>query len=158
MTLGRFVALAALAVIACAPLQVVRAQASPPSAQPRPDTTIVLRSDGTILEFDPARISVKTGKRVRIRYVNDGSLPHNFVLVKSDADIDALVAAAYEAAATGHVPLPMKDKFIAYTTELVSPGESAELTFVVPAPGEYTFVCLFPGHANMMFGTLRSLR
>ena len=51
----------------------------------------------------------------------------------------------------------MKDKLVGWTT-LASPGESVEMTFVVPAAGEYTYVCLFPGHSNSMLGTLRALK
>ncbi len=126
-------------------------------AQATPDTTVVLRSSGSALEFLPDRISLKTGTRVRIRYTNDGTLPHNIVFVKSEDDLDAIVTAAYQAGATGFVPLEMKDKLIAWT-ELISAGKTVEVTFVVPAPGEYPFICLFPGHAGMMLGTLRSLR
>jgi azurin len=31
------------------------------------------------------------------------------------------------------------------------------ITFMVPPAGAYTYVCLFPGHANMMLGTFRAL-
>jgi plastocyanin len=121
------------------------------------DTTIVIRASGSTLEFQPPRLSVKTGSRVVLRFVNDGTLPHNFVLPRSDDDIDALALAAYDAADSGYVPMAQKDKLVAFT-RLVSPGETAEVSFEAPPPGEYTYVCLFPGHANSMLGTLRSLR
>lgn len=121
------------------------------------DTTIVVRASGSTLEFQPPRLSVKAGTRVRLRFVNDGTLPHNLVLPRSEDDIDALALAAYEAAETGYVPLAQKEKLVAYTS-LVSPGETAEVSFEVPPAGEYTYICLFPGHANTMLGTLRALR
>ena len=121
------------------------------------DTTLVLRASGSTLEFVPARLSARSGTRVRIRFVNDGTLPHNVVVPRNDDDLDALATAAYNAGATGFVPLGDTAKLVAYT-KLVSPGETAELSFVMPAPGEYRYVCLFPGHANSMLGTLRSLR
>ena len=121
------------------------------------DTTITIRASSSTLEFNPTRVSAKAGTRVRIRFVNDGTLPHNFVLPKKDDDIDALVQAAYDAAGTGYVPTAMKDKMVGWTA-LASPGESVEATFVVPAAGEYTYICLFPGHANSMLGTLRALK
>jgi azurin len=133
----------------------VRAQTG--GAEPPPDTTIVLRSAGSALEFLPARISVKNGLRVRVRYTNEGTLPHNLAFARSEDDLDAIAAAAYAAGTTGFVPLEHKDKLIAWTS-LVSPGQTVDVTFVVPPPGEYPFICLFPGHANMMNGVLRSLR
>ena len=121
------------------------------------DTTITIRASSSTLEFNPTRVSAKAGTRVRIRFVNDGTLPHNLVLPKKDDDIDALVLAAYQAGETGYVPMSMKDKLLGWTA-LASPGEAVEATFVVPAAGEYTYVCLFPGHANSMLGTLRALK
>ena len=121
------------------------------------DTTITIRASSSTLEFLPARVSAKAGTRLRIRFVNDGSLPHNVVVPKSDGDIDALVLAAYAAGETNYVPMAMKDKLVGWTS-LASPGESVEMVFVVPAAGEYTYVCLFPGHSNSMLGTLRALK
>lgn len=121
------------------------------------DRTVTIRTSGSNLSFDPDQLSLKAGTRVRIQYTNDGVLPHNFVVLKSEDDLDALGAAAYDAEATGFVPLDQQDKLIAYTT-LAAPGTTVSVTFEVPAPGTYTFVCLFPGHYNVMLGTLRALR
>ena len=121
------------------------------------DTTITIRAAGSTLEFTPTRVSAKAGTRLRIRFVNDGTLPHNLVVPKSDDDIDALALAAYQAGETGYVPLDLKAKLVGWTT-LASPGETVEISFVVPAAGEYTYLCLFPGHSNSMLGTLRALR
>jgi len=121
------------------------------------DTLIVMRSVGPNLEFLPDRISVRQGTRVTLRYVNDGELPHNFALVRDEDSIDALARAAYEAAGNGFVPADMEDDLIAYSS-LLPPGRTVDIEFVAPPAGEYTYICLFPGHANMMLGTLRSLR
>lgn len=129
----------------------------PLAAQAKADTTITIRADGSTLEFQPARISVKNGTRLRLRFVNAGTLPHNFVIPRSDDDIDALAVAAYQAGESGFVPVADREKLLAFTA-LASPGDTVDVTFVVPEPGEYTYVCLFPGHANSMLGTLRSLR
>lgn len=132
-------------------------QDQPPVGAQDADTTITIKASGSTLEFQPTRISVKTGRRVRLRFVNDGTLPHNVALPRSDEDLDAMATAAYQAGETGYIPMAHKDKLIAYTS-LASPGQVVEATFVVPPPGEYTFVCLFPGHSNSMLGTLRALR
>ncbi len=126
-------------------------------AQAPADTTITIRASGSTLEFTPARVSARAGTRLRIRFINDGTLPHNLVLPRSDADIDTLALAAYQAGETGYVPMDLKSKLLGWTA-LASPGESVEATFVVPAAGEYTYVCLFPGHSNQMLGTLRALK
>ena len=121
-----------------------------------PDTTITIRSTGTNLEFLPARISAKQGTRVTVRYVNEGTLPHNFVVVRDENDIDTLGKAAFEAGDTEYVPLQHEALMIAHSA-LAAPGETVEVSFVMPPPGEYFFVCLYSGHYNMMVGILRSL-
>ena len=150
LMLGRtFAALAAVALIS----NVAAAQSK--IDQPV-DTTITINAATSALEFDPPTLSIKQGKRVRLRFVNAGTLPHNVVVVRNENDIDALAAAAMKGGGD-YVPLAEKAKMIAYTT-LASPGQTVEATFVVPPPGEYTYVCLVSGHSNSMLGTLRSLR
>ena len=100
---------------------------------------------------------MRNGRRVRLRFVNEGTLPHNVVLPRSEDELDGLILAAYESSETGYIPIAQKDKLFGYT-RLASPGETVEITFTVPPPGEYKYVCLFPGHANSMLGTLRSLK
>ena len=124
-------------------------------AQPAADTTITVRA-GSALEFDPATISLKQGTRVRLLLVNTGTLPHNLVVVRDSSDLDKLAAAASHEGGN-YVPLSLKDRMIGYTA-LASPGQTVEMVFVVPPPGEYTYVCLMSGHAGVMLGTLRSLR
>jgi len=120
------------------------------------DTTIIVRASSSTLEFDPPAIAAKAGARVRLRFINTGTLPHNFVVVKNEDDIDALADAASKAGGD-YVPLAQKEKMIAYST-LASPGQTVELVFVVPPAGVYTYVCLLSGHSNSMLGTLRALR
>ncbi|MFW6039653.1 MAG: plastocyanin/azurin family copper-binding protein [Gemmatimonadota bacterium] len=120
------------------------------------DTTITIRSTGSSLEFLPAEVAAPAGARVRLRFVNDGTLPHNVVLMKDEADIDMLGQAAFEAADTEYVPLEYEDRMYAYS-DLAAPGETVEMTFEVPPPGEYFYVCLYSGHYNMMYGILRSI-
>ncbi len=128
-----------------------------PGPQAAADTTITIRASGSTLEFTPTRVSARAGTRVRIRFVNDGTLPHNFVVPKTEDDLDALALAAYSAGETNYVPMEQKDKLLGWTT-LASPGQTVETSFVMPAAGEYTYVCLFPGHSNSMLGSLRSLK
>lgn len=133
--------------------------AIPPSDRPAPasvdTTTITVYSYGSEMAFEPASVSAKEGTTVRIRYINEGTLPHNFVIVRDADDIGTLGSAAYDAGQTGFVPMAHKDKMIAYSG-LASPGETVEFTFVAPPAGEYTFVCLVAGHYNMMLGKFRS--
>ena len=149
------VALAALAAVAEA--QPAKPATSAPSAKAAVDTTIDIMAMGSTLAFETPEIAVKAGKRVRLRFMNHGTLPHNLVIAKSEDDIDALIAASGTAYKTGYVPVELKDKMIGWTA-LASPGQTVEFDFVVPPPGEYTYICLISGHYNSMLGTLRSLK
>lgn len=120
------------------------------------DTTITIKAVSSSLEFVPTSIAVKQGTRVKLRLVNEGTLPHNFVLPRSEDDIDALAMAAM-AEGGDYVPDDMKEKLIAFTA-LASPGQTVEVTFIAPPAGTYTYVCLMSGHAAMMLGTFRSQR
>ncbi len=131
------------------------AQAKPPAA--KVDTTVIIRIEGPELTFLPEQLALKQGLRVRVRLINNGTLPHNLVLVKNDDDLDLLASAALSADKTEYVPLRYEAKMIAHSP-LLSTGKEATIEFTVPAPGSYTYVCLYPGHANIMLGTLRSLK
>ena len=41
-------------------------------------------------------------------------------------------------------------------TPLAGPGERMAVVFTMPPPGEYPFICTYPGHARFMQGTLVS--
>jgi len=120
------------------------------------DTTVIVRAESSTLEFNPPELAVKQGTRLKLRFINAGTLPHNFVLVRHDDDIDSLAAVAARVG-KDFVPHAMEAKLVAWTT-LASPGDTVEVTFIVPPPGVYTYVCLMTGHTNSMMGTLRSLR
>jgi uncharacterized cupredoxin-like copper-binding protein len=133
-------------------------RAKPAALQSAPaDRTITIRTQGSNLDFEPREISAKAGTRLRLVYVNEGVLPHNFVLLHEEDDVDVVGPASAQSPDTGFVAVKEHgDKMIAYTA-LASPGQTVDVTFVVPPPGEYLFVCTVPGHYNVMIGTLRSV-
>lgn len=124
--------------------------------RPATDTVITVHTVSSTLQFDTPRISVRQGTRLTVRLVNEGTLPHNLVVAKTDDDLDALAEAASKAGGD-YVPLALKEKMIAWT-KLASPGQTVEVTFVVPPPGEYPYACLMSGHSMSMLGVLRSLK
>ena len=159
LRVAALLAVVALVSLAAAPVHAQPAKpATPgPAARVAVDTTIDIMAMGSTLEFETPEIAVKQGKRVRLRFMNHGTLPHNIVIAKTEDDVDVLAAAASAAYKTGYVPMELKDRMIGYSA-LASPGETVEFVFVVPPPGEYTYVCLISGHYNSMLGTLRSLK
>jgi azurin len=103
------------------------------------------------MKFSITTIAARPGETLRIRLKSIGVAPkivmgHNFVLLAKGTDAAAFANAAATANQTGYIPPAMKAKVLAMTT-LVGPGETAEVTFKVPAaPGTYAYLCSFPGH------------
>lgn len=105
-------------------------------------------------------ISASPGEEIRIRLETQSDMPasamaHNWVLLTMDSDPQAFADAAANAQDDDYIPSDMEDQIVAQT-EMAAGGETTEVTFTVPEePGEYEFVCTFPGHyAAGMRGTL----
>lgn len=111
------------------------------------------------MKFSVTTIAAKPGEQIRVRLMVKGGMPkiamaHNFVLLAKGADTLKFVNAAALARTTDFIPPEMKAQVLASTT-LAGAGETVEVTFKAPtAPGEYTYLCTFPGHFQSMRGTL----
>ena len=69
---------------------------------------------------------------------------------------EAALRLGLDGAKLSYVP-PSDD--VLYHTALLEPRKSESIYFVAPdAPGEYPFVCTFPGHYVTMQGTMRVRR
>lgn len=92
------------------------------SATPEP-LEITLRAQD--IKFDLSHIEARMGQTVKITYINEGALDHNFVL--SDFGVE----------------------------ETVKPGETQTIEFTANREGDFKFVCNIPGHLEAgMVGTL----
>jgi azurin len=128
-----------------------------PAAKSGGGRTIEITSNDQ-MKFSLATMEAKSGEEITVKLTNMGTLPkeamgHNWVLLQKGTDVNAFAQAAMTAKDTDYVPASMKDKVIA-STPILGPKKSAEVTFKAPAPGEYTFICSFPGHYMLMKGTL----
>jgi len=106
------------------------------------------------MQYNTNEIRVKSGGTVTVNLTHSGQLPveamgHNFVLLKQGTDMAAFATKALSAKENGYIP--EGDEYIAHT-KLVGGGESTSVTFDTPEPGEYTFLCTFPGHYGVMNG------
>ena len=104
-----------------------------------------------MIKFDVTSIAATPGESIKVILTNAGTLPksvmgHNWILLTAGSDPVAFAAAATTAAESGYIPAKLKDKILAFIP-LLGPGESGEVTFMAPMePGEYPFLCSFPGH------------
>ena len=110
------------------------------------------------MKFSVAAIEAKAGEQLKVTLKNIGTLPkeamgHNWVLLKPGTDLNAFAMAAMTAKDSDYVPAAHKDKVVA-SIKVLGPKQTADATFSLTAPGEYPFICSFPGHYMLMKGTI----
>ena len=126
----------------------VMAMASGAFAQGKPRVVEMTGNDA--MKFSVTSIAAKPGETITVKLKSVGTLPkiamaHNFVLLAAGTDAAAFANAAATSAPT-YIPAAQKAKVLAMTG-MAGPGETVEVTFKVPAkPGNYDYICSFPGH------------
>ena len=110
------------------------------------------------LKFDQEMITVEAGEQVALTFTNPDDMQHNVLILRPGttdavgALADAMLTAS-DAADRHYVP---DTDDVLFATELVNPRATAALTFTAPTePGDYPFICTFPGHWRTMQGVLR---
>ena len=120
-------------------------------------SVFVVRTVREQMLYDQKLIVVEAGKPVTLILINEDAMPHNLVIV-APGTVEEIGSAAEklppEPDAQGRLYLPHSPKLL-YGTKLVGPGQQAKLSFTAPEePGDYAYVCTFPGHWRRMVGTL----
>ena len=122
-----------------------------------PSVVIDLKVVKDIMQYDKKRFTVKAGQNVTIRLENPDGMQHNLLIIKPGtlpivgAAADAMVRDP-KASQMQYVP---KVPQVLHSTRLLNPGETVSLKFTAPnTPGEYPFVCTFPGHWRGMNGIM----
>lgn len=123
-----------------------------PAAKP---AVLTVATQGDNLAFDKTKLAAKPGQVIKLTFVNKASknsnMQHNWVLVNPGTS-QAVGMASMGAAATGYVAA--SPDVLAHT-KLLNPGEKETIEFKAPEkPGEYEFICTFPGHFSTMKGVL----
>ena len=119
---------------------------------------VMIKTVKNAMKYDISEFVVEAGKPVKIVFENPDFMQHNLVI----AQVGSLeiVGAAADKLATD--PQGAEKEYVPdipevlFSTPLADPEETIELTFVAPdTPGEYPFVCTFPGHWRIMQGTMK---
>ena len=144
-----------LALGACA------SETKPPSPEQqavlaqRVDAELVVTTVKNAMRYEVRRIEAPAGSTVRLVIDNSTtsspSMQHNVVVVRTEGDVERVGRAA--AGEPDHVP---DDPAVLTATPLAGPGERMAVVFEMPPPGEYPFVCTYPGHFLFMQGVLVS--
>jgi azurin len=108
------------------------------------------------LKYDVSNFEVKAGSKVRLIFNNNDDMTHNVVITAPGA-ADEVGSLALKMGLKGsemnYVPSSNK---VLFHTGLLQPETSESIYFVAPStPGEYMFVCTFPGHAAVMRGIIK---
>ncbi len=109
------------------------------------------------MTYTVSSITAKPNDAIRITLTNNGDVLHNVVIIQPGS-IDR-VGAQVEAMAK--VPLAEEHSYLPSTPDilfwmkLVETNKTGTLEFYAPArPGDYPFLCTFPGHWQTMRGVL----
>ena len=123
--------------------------------------TVHIEAVSAQMKYDLGRFTVAAGEDVVIEFVNKDEMPHNLVVGKQGAlETVGLAAEAMaaqpDAFARSFIP---KTPEVLFSIRLLQPGESIQARFKAPSePGNYPFVCTFPGHWRTMNGIVEVVR
>jgi len=108
------------------------------------------------LKFSLPAFDVKPGARVKLDFANASDMLHNLVVVRPGTATkvgEQAMRLGLEGAKLDYVP---RTDDVLFHTTMLEPQKSESIYFVAPTtPGEYTYVCTFPGHYVTMQGTMR---
>lgn len=107
--------------------------------------------------FDLNWFVVQAGKPVQIVLGNPDAMPHNLVIGQPGSleEIGTKAASMPMPTDPEVKPFVPDTPVVLFATRLLNGGETERLNFTAPAkPGEYIFVCTFPGHWVRMYGVM----
>ncbi len=116
---------------------------------------VTLRTLPEKMRYDQAEFTVTAGRPVRLVLHNPDAMQHN-LLILTPGSLEAIGALADVMGAAGFAKnFVPADPRVLHSIRLLNPGESATLEFQAPTtPGDYPYVCTFPGHWRIMQGVM----
>ncbi len=117
---------------------------------------VTIRPVGNEMRYETTEFTVQAGQEVRVVFENTATsdaMHHNVVVLENEDSVDRVGNAALEAGPAADY-IPEDDAIIAHTA-MAAPGETVEVTFTAPDnPGDYPYICTYPGHYMLMQGTM----
>jgi len=109
------------------------------------------------LSYDTRELTVSAGDAVQLTFNNTDVVPHNWALIRPGtlSQVGALCnQLVSDPDAVFRQYIPESDDVLVWT-DIVSPRASQTIWFRAPQePGNYPFLCTFPGHWPVMNGVL----
>ena len=103
------------------------------------------------MQYDVKTIQATPGESLKVTLtavsaMSKAEMAHNFVLLAKGTNADAFAMDAAMARDNGYIP-KAKTASILAQTKFAGGGETVEVVFNAPKePGEYMYICTFPGH------------
>ncbi|MDR3715965.1 MAG: plastocyanin/azurin family copper-binding protein [Puia sp.] len=120
-----------------------------------PDRTLVIGTKPG-LKFDQETLTVKAGAKVKLTFKNSDDMLHNFVITRpgtADKVGQLAVTLGLNGEKMSFVP---SSQDVLFHTRLLHPKESDTIYFIAPdKPGQYVYICSYPGHYMVMRGVLK---
>jgi azurin/glucose/arabinose dehydrogenase len=111
------------------------------------------------LQFDVKTIQVKAGTKIKWIFNNNDDMTHNMaILAPNSADAVTTLALnlGMKGSDQGYIPNTQK---VLYHTGLLEPDSGETIYFVAPkTPGNYAYICTYPGHGQIMRGVLKVVK
>jgi azurin len=110
--------------------------------------------------FDLKWFAVQAGKPVQIVLANPDAMPHNLVIgqpgsLQEIGTKGAAMPLPADPADNNVKPYVPDTPLVLQATRLLNGGDTERLSFTAPAkPGEYVYLCTFPGHFVRMYGVM----
>ena len=120
--------------------------------------TIHIKTIKNEMKYDLTEFVVETGKPVELIFENTDFMQHNLVVTQVGEKEKVGMAADKLAmdpngAEKNYVP-DMPE--VLFATAIINPEEKVVLKFIAPKePGDYPFICTFPGHWRIMQGVMK---
>lgn len=107
------------------------------------------------LKYNVKKFFVKPGTVVKLIIKNNDMMLHNLVFTKPGAR-ESIVEAALKLGADGPAKSYVPDSpDVLWSTKVIEQMKTVELNFTAPEnKGEYPYVCTYPGHGYVMFGSM----
>jgi len=124
-------------------------------------TIINMKTIPNEMKFDLSKFVVKAGTTVSLVFENNDFMQHNLLII-AEGSLEKVGKAADKLAqdpngeAGNYIP---KMPEVLQASALVNPNEKIVLRFTVPEkPGEYPYICTFPGHWRIMQGIMKVVK
>ena len=108
--------------------------------------------------YDLKQFEVRAGQPVKLEFVNPDAISHNLVIIRPGTEeavgleVNRMIADPKQIEIGQYIP---ETDAILFHTEMVPPNSSETLRFIAPKePGNYPYICTFPGHWTIMKGVM----